>query len=109
MYYTYVLQSLRDEKLYIGFTRDLRKRLVEHQEGKVESTKTRRPFRILFYEAFHLEEDALGRERYFKTTKGKVALKKMLRRTLQPTCRCDYWSAKLFRSPSRPKEVTTSR
>ena len=82
MYYTYVLRSLRDRKLYIGFTHDLRQRFIEHQEGKVESTKPRRPFELLFYEAFQYKKDALGRERYFKTTKGKVTLRQVLRDSL---------------------------
>lgn len=79
MFYTYVLQSLKDGKQYIGFSRNLRERFKAHQEGNVESTKHRRPLRIIFYEAFTSKEDALRRESYFKTTKGKIALKNMLR------------------------------
>jgi putative endonuclease len=85
MYYTYVLRSRKDKKCYIGSTSDLRRRFAEHQRGEVRSTAPRRPLELIFNEAFlHLEE-ALGRERYFKTTKGKVALKKMLSKTLANT------------------------
>lgn len=85
MYYTYVLRSFRDGKLYIGYSENLRKRFRDHQLGVVESTRARRPFELLFYEAFKEQEDALRRERYFKTTKGKAALKKMLWATAKDT------------------------
>ena len=82
MHYTYVLQSLKDGKLYIGSTADLRRRFTEHQQGKNTSTKHRRPFELIFYEAFKHAEDALRRERYFKTNKGKSTLRQMLRESL---------------------------
>jgi len=79
MYYTYVLQSLKDKNLYIGFTSDLRRRLQQHKLGGSISTKKRLPFCCIFYEAFISKEDAKRREGYFKTNKGKKALKLMLR------------------------------
>ena len=79
MYYAYVLLSEKDGKLYIGFTSDLKRRLKEHTDGKVLSTKSRRPLKLLYYEAHLSEEDARRREKYFKTTKGKSTLKQMLR------------------------------
>ena len=79
MYYTYVLQSLKDRKLYIGYTSDLRRRLQQHKFGGSISTKRRLPFRCIFYEAFISQDDAKRREGYFKTNKGKKALKLMLR------------------------------
>jgi len=82
MHYVYVLQSLKDKKLYIDYTVDLRRRLKEHKYGGSESTKKRLPFRLIFYEAFILERDAKRRERYFKTTKGKRALRLMLKDSL---------------------------
>lgn len=77
--YTYVLYSLKDNKLYIGSTSDLRKRLKEHSGGKVFSTKGRLPIKLIFYEAFLETKDAVRRERYFKTNPGKKSLKLMLR------------------------------
>lgn len=78
MFYVYVLQSLKDKKLYIDYTTDLRNRLGEHNYGECNSTKYRRPFRLIFYEAYLNKEDVLRRERYFKTNKGKTTLKQML-------------------------------
>jgi len=82
MYYVYVLQSLKDKKLYIGFTSDLRRRLKQHKFGGSMSTKKRLPFRCIFYESFISKEDARRREGYFKTNKGKKALNLMLRFSL---------------------------
>ncbi|MDP2972070.1 MAG: GIY-YIG nuclease family protein [Deltaproteobacteria bacterium] len=82
MYYVYVLRSHFDGKLYIGYTVNLRNRLREHQGGDVISTKPRRPFELIFYEAYKSKEDAKRRERYFKTSKGKSALHMMLRDSL---------------------------
>ncbi len=81
MHYTYIL-LLANKQLYAGETSDLKRRLREHTEGKVASTKNRRPLRLVFYEAFHAKEDALRREQYFKTSKGKSTLKLMLRASM---------------------------
>ena len=83
MYYVYVLLSLKDKKLYIGYTTDLRKRFSEHKQGKVKSTRSRRPLKLIFYEAYKSNEDAKRREQYFKTSKGKSTLYIMLRDTLR--------------------------
>jgi putative endonuclease len=82
MYYVYILKSQLDGKLYIGYTANLRDRIQRHQSGKVLSTKPRRPFELIFYEAYKSKEDAKRRERYFKTSKGKSALHMMLRDSL---------------------------
>ena len=83
MYYVYIFQSQKDKKLYIGFTSNLKKRIRKHQAGEVTSTKTRRPLRLIFYEAFLVKQDALRRERYFKTQKGKASLKQIIRNSLK--------------------------
>jgi putative endonuclease len=83
MFYVYVLQSLRDKKLYIGYSADLKRRLREHKIGGSVSTKKRLPFKPLYYEAHTNENDARRRERYFKTEKGKSTLRQMLREALK--------------------------
>lgn len=79
MYYVYVLYSEVDEKLYVGFTSDLQNRLKLHQAGRVESTKKRRPLKLIYYEACLSKDDALRREKYLKTAYGKRYLKSRLR------------------------------
>ena len=82
MYYTYVLQSQKDGRFYAGFSEDLRKRIDAHITGKVSVTKRRLPVRLIFYEAYLNKYDALRRERYFKTSRGKTTLRSMLRESL---------------------------
>ena len=78
-YFTYVLQSLRDSKFYIGMTNNVDRRFIEHQLGKNISTAKRCPLKLIFYEAYLNKSDAERREKYFKTTKGKVTLRYMIR------------------------------
>ncbi|MFC1598392.1 GIY-YIG nuclease family protein [Patescibacteria group bacterium] len=82
-YYVYVLISLRDRNFYIGFTTDLNERITRHHNGDVSSTKNRRPVELIFYEAYLEKLDALRRERYFKTTKGKATIRVMLNKYLE--------------------------
>ena len=82
MFYVYVLRSKADENLYTGFTEDLKQRFKDYNAGKNLSTQIRKPLELIHYEAFLNKFDALRRERYFKTTKGKTTLKQMLREYL---------------------------
>ena len=79
MFYTYVLQSLKDKKFYVGFTKDLKQRLEQHENGFVESTKDRRPLKLIYYEACLNIDDAVRREKYMKTYYGNMFLKKSFR------------------------------
>lgn len=79
MYYTYVLQSLKDKKFYTGYTKDLKLRLEAHGKGQVESTMERRPLKLVYYEACLKQEDATHREKYLKTYYGKMFLKNRLK------------------------------
>ncbi|OGH50102.1 MAG: excinuclease ABC subunit C [Candidatus Levybacteria bacterium RIFCSPLOWO2_12_FULL_37_14] len=69
MYYVYVIQ-LHDATYYHGFSRNLRERLKEHQEGSVYSTKNLRPFKLVFYSAFFSKKKALAFEKYLKSSSG---------------------------------------
>ena len=83
MHYVYVLYSLKDKKFYTGHTKQLEVRLEEHFQGRVGSTRSRRPLRLTYYEACLEQADALHRERYLKTTWGKRYLKNRLRTSLE--------------------------
>ena len=78
MFYTYILKSKKDGKLYTGSTKDLRKRFLQHNTGKSFSTKGRGPFEIIYYEACLEEEKARSRELYLKSGMGKRYLKNRL-------------------------------
>jgi putative endonuclease len=81
-YCVYVLQSLLDENLYVGFTENLVLRLKAHNEGLVVSTAPRRPFVLVYCEYHNSRKDAQRREIYLKSSAGKKALKLMLRNAL---------------------------
>jgi putative endonuclease len=81
-YCTYVLFSEKDVMLYVGYSSNLERRLMQHNSGNVKSTSYRRPMKLIFCEFYLFEEDARKREMYFKTTAGKKAIKLMLRSTL---------------------------
>ena len=75
MYYTYVLKSAIDGKLYTGWTDDLKVRLDKHNNGYVKATASRRPLKLVYYEACTSKEKAIAREKYFKTGFGRRFLK----------------------------------
>ena len=79
MYYTYVLQSKVDGKFYTGFTKNLKLRFEQHNEQLVESTKSRVPLKLIYYEACLDRSDATRREKYLKTYHGKMFIKKRLK------------------------------
>ena len=70
-YYTYILLSQKDGKHYAGYTKDLKLRFAQHEKGLVESTRHRRPLQLIYFEACLSQQDALKREKYFKTHYGK--------------------------------------
>lgn len=78
MFYTYALKSVKDGKLYIGHTDNLRSRYRKHNKGQVESTKDRRPLKLVYYEACLDENKSILREKYFKTGFGRRFLKERI-------------------------------
>ncbi len=85
MWYVYVLKSIKDKKLYTGMTNDLRKRFKEHNHGLSEYTKSRGPYKIIYYEASVNQADARSRELYLKSGMGKRYIKNRLKRFLSLT------------------------
>ena len=79
MYYTYVLQSKKDSKMYAGFTKNLKQRFELHNKGLIESTKQRRPLSLIYYEACIDQQDAIKREKYFKKYHGKMFIKRRVK------------------------------
>ena len=77
-YYVYVLRSEKDGKFYTGYTQDLKKRLDQHNNGEVTSTKNRRPLKLVYFEGCLNQQDATHREKYLKTSWGKRYIKNRL-------------------------------
>ena len=84
MWYTYVLISLKNKRLYIGYTSDLKKRLKRHnskQGGKYTSRNS--PFNLIYYEAFLTKKEAIKQEKFYKSGYGKEVLKDKIKITLE--------------------------
>ncbi len=78
MFYTYVLKSKKDGKLYIGWSIDLKKRIEKHYIGLVTATKDRLPMELIYYEACLNKKSAIAREKQLKTGFGRAYLKRRL-------------------------------
>ena len=81
-YWVYVLRSLKDGKNYTGYTKNLPSRFEAHQKGKVQSTKHRRPFELIYFEGCLNQQDATNREKYLKTSWGKRYIKNRIKNYL---------------------------
>ncbi len=82
MFYVYCLESEKDEDLHVGYTIDLKKILKEHNQGLNFSTKSHKPWKLIYYEACLNEKDAKRREKYLKTSQGRKVLKLRLKEHL---------------------------
>ena len=83
MFYIYVLISSVDGGFYTGLTGDVKRRVEEHSEGLVETTRDRRPLELVYYEACNSRKDACRREKYLKTSAGKRYLRNRLSEHLE--------------------------
>jgi putative endonuclease len=79
----YVLRSESDSGFYIGFSTNLRVRLRQHQQGESFATSHRGPWKLIYYEAYLNQEDALGREKFLKSGSGRRFLRAQLRHYLR--------------------------
>ena len=76
MYYTYILRNNVTNRYYIGYSPDLKSRLVKHKGGKVLSTKSNLNYELEWYCAFQTQSQALMFEKYLKTGSGIAFMKK---------------------------------
>lgn len=91
MYYVYVLECQNDNSWYIGYSSDLRKRIKEHQKGYgCRTTSTKENWKLIYYEAYLIKADAIGREKFLKSGSGRVYLKKQLK---------NYFSLEFYQNP----------
>ena len=82
MFYVYLLHSAKDNGFYIGFSTDLKRRFSEHTRGASLATKSRGPWKLIYYEAYTEREDAEGREKFLKSGAGRRFLRAQLRHYL---------------------------
>jgi putative endonuclease len=82
-YYTYILQSLKNNSLYIGYSSNLKKRFESHNTGKNQATKPFIPYQLIYYEAFLNRIDAKNREVYLKSGYGRRSIPILLNHYLK--------------------------
>ena len=83
MFYVYLIKSRKDNQLYTGLTNNLKRRIKEHNNGLVYSTRSRKPFDLIYYEAFNSKKDARIRESNLKIrSRAFVQLKKRIQGSL---------------------------
>lgn len=78
MFQVYVLLSLTNSQLYIGQTNNLKKRLIQHNSGKVLATKPYLPYKLIYKEIFDDRASAVKREKELKSTQGRRFLKQFI-------------------------------
>ena len=78
MFYAYVLKSVGNDYFYKGHCQDLNKRIFQHNSGMTESLRPYLPFTIIYFEEFETEEEAILREKYFKSAAGRRYIKKKM-------------------------------
>ncbi len=72
MYYTYVLYSNNFDKIYIGYSSDVDKRLAAHNDERNTGwTQKYQPWEIMYMEEFASKQEAMKREKQLKTAKGR--------------------------------------
>ncbi len=86
MYYFYVLYSLKDQRLYKGYSSNVGERFIKHSMGGTKSTSNRRPFVLLYVESYETSAEARARERWSKSAEGGPMLRRLLieKRILTP-------------------------
>lgn len=77
LYYIYAIKSELDSRIYVGFTKDLHKRIDEHNQDSTKSTKGFKPWKLIYSEKVNSRTKAREREKYFKSGVGKEFLKSL--------------------------------
>jgi len=79
MFFTYIIQSDKDKSLYIGFTKDLKSRLIYHNKGLSTYTSKKVPWKLVYFEKYENKTEALKRERFLKKQKNKEFYSKLIK------------------------------
>ena len=78
MFYVYIIRSAKNGRYYVGSTNNLERRLIEHNSGRMKSTKGYIPFELVYKEFFSDRILAVRRERYIKSQKSKLFIENLI-------------------------------
>ena len=83
MFYVYIIKSKKSNRLYTGFSTDLKQRVEDHNNGKSSYTSKSRPWKLVYYEAYLSKEDAQKRERNLKLrSNASLQLRKRIKQSI---------------------------
>lgn len=84
LHHVYFLHSAKDDRLYIGVTSDLARRLDQHRQGQTQSTRHRAPLQLVYTEGYLSRGDAEMREKKLKQfRKGYSEVRKRIEGSLE--------------------------
>lgn len=78
MYFVYILKSGKDKSFYTGLTTNIKKRVVEHNQGMSSYTKSKLPWQLVWCGIFNNQHTAGLFEKYLKTGSGIAFTRKHL-------------------------------
>lgn len=76
-YFVYILRSEVNGKNYTGHTRNLSRRIKEHNSGKTKSIKPFIPYKLIYSETLNSRVEAVKREKYLKSGAGREFIEKL--------------------------------
>ena len=82
MYYFYILRGTKKDKIYIGSTSDIKRRLNEHNRGHTKSTRRFMPWCIVYLEKYLTRAEAIKRERQIKKWKNRKRIERLIERNI---------------------------
>ena len=71
MYYVYIIQSLKDKSFYTGITSNLERRVKEHNKSDTKTTRSKKPWRLVYSQNYPSRVEAREREQYLKSGQGR--------------------------------------
>ena len=81
MYYTYIIQSQKNGRFYIGSCHNIDIRIERHNAGATPSTKSGRPWKLVYSESYETNSEALKREREIKSKKSRKYIQYLIEST----------------------------
>ena len=79
MYCTYILESELNGQLYIGQTNDVNARFIRHNKGFVKSTRSKRPWKLVFFVESESRAEAVQLEIKLKAFKNPAKVREWIR------------------------------
>jgi putative endonuclease len=78
MFTVYAIKSEVKNYIYVGLTKDIDDRIRRHNSGYERTTRSYKPFKLIYTETYSERIKAREREKYLKSGVGKEFLKKLI-------------------------------